>query len=107
MDINSPKDVWDKFKKSCLKVDQDVVYFVLQEILNYPCIQKPKRYDKSTLEIFAKVRFFYKQLKVVMTAKRNLFDIIIIIIILDTLYSNFKTTIANMLETGDKSIEVI
>ena len=42
-----------------------------------------------------------------MTAKRKLFDIIAIIIILNILYRNFKITIASILETRDKSIEVI
>ena len=39
-----------------------------------------------------------------MTVERNLFDIIAINIILDTLYNNFEITITSMLKTGDKTI---
>ena len=47
-------------KKIYSEVGQDVVYFVLQEILNYPHIYKPKEYNKSILEIFIGVRFLCK-----------------------------------------------
>lgn len=42
-----------------------------------------------------------------MTVRRNFFDTITIVIILDILYSEFKITTANMLEIGNKIIEKI
>ena len=42
-----------------------------------------------------------------MIAGRNLFDTIAIITIFDTLHTDFKATIASMLETGNKTIEEI
>lgn len=90
-----------------MEVGQRVVYLVLQEILNYHCIYKPKGYDKPVVEIFAEVHFFYKPLKVIMTVRCHLFDTIAIVIIFNTLYSNFKVTIASILEIEDKTIEEI
>lgn len=107
IDINNLKEIWDTLKKICSKVSQRVVYSVLQEIFNYPRIHKPKKYNKSVVEIFAEVYFFYKWLKVVMISRSNLFNIIVIVIFLDILYSDFEVTIANMLEIGDKIIKEI
>lgn len=107
MDINNPKDMWDILTKICLEVGQGMVYSVLQNILNYPRVKKPKRCDKSAIEIFVEVRFFSKRLKAVMIARRNPFDTIAIIIILDILYHDFELTIASILETVDKTIEEI
>lgn len=42
-----------------------------------------------------------------MTEERDLFEIITIVIALDILYNDFDTTIASMLETGNKSINEI
>lgn len=39
--------------------------------------------------------------------RRDLFDIIAIVIILDTLYNNFESTITSMFETGNKTIKEI
>ena len=103
MDIDNPKDIWDILKKTCLKVNQQMIYLVLYESLNYPYIHKLKRYDKSAIEIFAEIRFFFKQFKAAMTTRYDLFDIISMVIIFDTLYSDFETTIASILKIGDKT----
>lgn len=42
-----------------------------------------------------------------MTMGRNSIDIIIIVIIFDSLYSDFEITIASILKIGDKTIEKI
>lgn len=62
----------------------------MEEILNYSYIYKPKRYDKPIIKIFTKIYFLYKRLKVRMTIGRDLFDIIEIVIIFDTLHSDFE-----------------
>ncbi len=59
------------------------------------------------VEIITKVRFFCKQLKTLITARCNLFDTIIIVIILDILYSNFKIIIASILKSRIKIIKEI
>lgn len=40
IDIDNPKEIWDIWKKIWLEIGQEVVYLVLQEIMNYPCIDK-------------------------------------------------------------------
>lgn len=42
-----------------------------------------------------------------MTIKYNPFDIIIIVMILNTLYNNFEIIMASILEIGDKTIKKI
>lgn len=107
IDNNNLKIIQDILKKICLEIGQDVVYLILQEILSYSYIYKSRRCNNPTIEIFTEVYFFYKKLKVAIIKKYNLFNIIIIIIILNTLYCNFKVISISILETGDKTIKEI
>lgn len=107
IDINDPKEIQDTLKKIHLRTDEQVVYSVLQEILNYLCIHKLKIYNKSVIEILTKICFSYKWLNVAMIIKHNLFDIIVIVIILNTLHSDFEATTLSLLETKDKIIKEI
>lgn len=84
-----------------------MVYSVLQEILNYPYIHKPKRYNKPKIEIFVEIHFLCKRLKTAIIMRYNLFNTIVIFIILNILYSDFKITIARILETENKTIKEI
>lgn len=47
--------MWNTLKKIYLKIDQKVVYLVLQKILNYSYIYKPKKYNKPVVKIFTKI----------------------------------------------------
>lgn len=59
------------------------------------------------VEIFAEVQYLCKRLKAVMTKGRDPFETMAIVIALDTLYNDYDTTTASMLETGNKSIDEI
>lgn len=107
MDLKDPKEMWDKLKSICTKVDQGVVYLILQELLHYPKITKPKRYKKPVIQIFAEVKYLCKCLRSAMTPGRDLWDTIAIVIALDSLHEDFDTTTASLLETGDKIIDQI
>ena len=107
MDLEDPKEMWDKLTSICTEIGQGVVYSILQELFNYPKINKPKEYDKPVMQIFAKVRYLCKCLQIAMTSGRDLWDTIAIVIALDTLYNNFNTTTASLLESGDKTIDQI
>ena len=107
IDLEDPKEMWDKLKSICSKIGQRVVYSILQKLLNYPKINKPKGYDKPVMQIFAEVRYLYKRLCIAMTPGRDLWDTIAIVIALDTLYDDFETTTTSLLETGDKTIDQI
>lgn len=61
IDLKNLKKMWDKLKSICIKVDQGVVYSILQELLYYPKINKPKGYEKPVMQIFAKVRYLCKR----------------------------------------------
>ena len=70
-------------------------------------MHKPKAYNKSVVEIFIEVPFLYKQLKVAIIARHNLIHRIAIVIILNSLYNNFKAITTNMFKTRNKTIEEI
>lgn len=59
------------------------------------------------MQIFAEVQYFCKHFQTAMTPEQDLWDMIAIIIILNTLYNNFDTTIARLLETKVKLIDQI
>ena len=107
MDLEDPKDMWERLRNICTKVGQGVVYSILQELLHYPATNKPKRYKKPVVEIFAEVRYLCKQLKAAITEGIDPFETMAIVIALDTLYDNYDTTTTSMLETGNKSINEI
>ena len=56
MDLEDPKEMWDRLKTICSEVGQGVVYSILQELLHYPAANKLKVFDKPVVEIFAEVR---------------------------------------------------
>lgn len=76
-------------------------------MLHYPAAKKPKKFNKPVVEIFAKVQYLCKQLKAVITKKKDSFKKIAIVIALNMLYNDFNTTTASMLETRNKSIDEI
>ncbi len=107
MDLKDPKEMWDKLKSVCTEVGQGVVDSILQELLHYPKITKPKGYEKPVMQIFAEVKYLCKCLRTAMTPNRDLWDTIAIVIALDSLHEDFDTTTASLLETGDKTIDQI
>ncbi len=107
MDLKDSKEMWDKLKSICTKVGQGVVYSILQKLLYYPKITKPKEYEKPVMQIFAVVKYLCKRLRTAMTPGWDLWDTIAIVIALDSLHKDFNTTTASLLETGDKTIDEI
>lgn len=107
MDLKDFKKIWNKLKSVYTKVIQGVVYLILQKLLYYLKITKPKRYEKLVIQIFAEVKYFCKCFHIVMTLGRDLWDIIAIVIAFDSLYKDFNTTIASLLEINNKIIDQI
>ncbi len=54
IDFEEPKEMLDKFKSICTKIGQGVIYSIIQELLNYPGINKPKGYNEPVMQIFSK-----------------------------------------------------
>lgn len=107
MDLEDPKEMWDKLKSICSEISLGDFYLILQELLNYPEINKPKGYDKPVMQIFSEVRYLCKRLQTAMTPGRDLWDTIAIVIALDSLHDDYDTTTASLPETGDKTIDEI
>lgn len=59
------------------------------------------------MQIFAKVKYLCKCLRMIITPGRDLWDIIMIVITLDFLYEDFNITTVSLLETRDKIIHQI
>ena len=82
-------------------------YSILQELFNYPKINKPKEYDKTITSIFADVRLLTKRLRAALTPNRDIYDSIAIVIALDSIHDDFDTKTSSLLETGEKTIDEI
>ena len=59
------------------------------------------------MQIFAEVRYLCKHFRMAMTPGQDLWDMIAIVIALDSLHEDFDTTTVSLLETGDKTIDQI
>lgn len=59
------------------------------------------------MQIFAKVKYLCKCFQTAMTPNRDFWNIIAIVIALNSLHNNFDTITASLLKTGDKSIDKI
>ena len=104
IDREDPKKMWKKLTSIYSEISQGMVYSILQKLFNYSKINKFKRYDKSVIQIFAEVRYFYTCFEMAMTPRWDLWDMIAIFIALDTLYNHFETTTASLIKTRDKKI---
>lgn len=62
IDITDLKKRWDKLYYVYSQVGQKVVYSIVQELLNYFCNIKPKRFEKLVMSQFVDVSFLVKQL---------------------------------------------
>ena len=49
MDLEDPKEMWNKLTNIYTEIGQQVVYLIFQKLLNYPKINKPKEYDKPIM----------------------------------------------------------
>lgn len=105
--ITDPREMWEKLRTVYSQVGQEVVYSILQELLNYLRNTKPKGFEKSVMSIFADVRFLVKRLQSAITPNRDIWDSIAIVVALDSLHDDFETATASMLERGDKTIKEI
>lgn len=99
--------MWEKLWNIYIKVRERVVYLILQELLYYSATNKPKKYKKLIIEIFIEVQYLYKRLKEAMTKEKNLFEIMVIVIILNTIYDNYNIITVSTLEIRNNFINEI
>ena len=64
--------MWQKLQVICLQVGQGVVYFILQELLNYPQNNKLKGFEKPVISIFTDIQFLIKRLQATITPNQNI-----------------------------------
>ncbi len=55
IDITDPKGIWEKLQAIYSQIRQDIIDFILQELLNYPQINKLKGFEKPIINIFTDV----------------------------------------------------
>lgn len=107
IDLQDPKEIWNKLKSICIKVGQGVVYLIFQKLLYYLKITKPKEYKRLVMQIFEEAIYLYICFYLAMTPRNDLWNIIVIVIALDLLYKDFDITNASLLETGNKIVDQI
>lgn len=90
IDIDDPQAMWAKLQSVCSHVGQGEIYSILQELLNYPKVNKPKGYEKTITSIFADVRLLTKRLRAALTPNRDIYDSIAILIALDSIHDDFE-----------------
>lgn len=84
------------------QVGTGVVYSIFHELLMYLKINKPKRFDKLVTSHFSKVQVLVKQLRVVVTPNRDIWDSITVVVATDVLYKEFEYITSGLLEQGGK-----
>lgn len=72
IELEDPKEMWDKLTNICTEIGQGVIYSIFQEFFNYPKINKPKGYDKPAMQIFAEIQYLYKHCQTTMTPEQDL-----------------------------------
>ena len=107
MDLENSKEMWNKFTSICIKIGQKVIYSIFQEFFNYLKTNKPKRYNKLVMQPFTEVRYFCKRFWIAMTLNQDFWNIIAIVMALNTPYNNLNIMTASLLESGDKIIDQI
>lgn len=108
LDEEDPKAMWDKFKAVCSQVGPGVVYSILQELLTYQKLNKPKGFEKLVTSIFAEVQFLVKQLRAAVTPNKDIWDSIAVVVATKALHKDFEHVTSGLLGQGDdKSIDEI
>lgn len=107
MDLKDPNKMWDKLKHIYTKVDQEIIYSILLELLHHPKITQLKEYEKLVMLIFVEVKYLYKHLWITLTSERDFWDTIVIVYTPNSVEESFDTTTASLLETSDKIINLI
>lgn len=64
--------MWEKLYTASTQIGQGVVYFIFQELLNYPQVNKRKRLKKSIISIFEDIQFLIKQLFAAITPNQDI-----------------------------------
>lgn len=72
--------MWDKLKAVCSQVVLGVIYSILQELLIYTKLNKPKGFEKPVTSIFAEIWFLVKWLRTVVTSKNDIWDNIAVVV---------------------------
>lgn len=102
IDEDDPQQIQEQLKVVCLQVRSGVVYAILQELLTYSKINKPKDFDKSVTSHFSKVGVLVKQLRAAVTSNRDIWDTLTIVVAINVLHNKFDYIISRLLGQGGK-----
>lgn len=105
--ITNLKEMWEELRFACSQIGQSVIHSILQKYLNYPRNIKPKRFKKSVISWFADVYFLIKRLWSAITPNCDIWNNNTIVVTVNSLHNDFRTTINSIFKSGDKSIDKI
>ena len=72
IDLDDSQLMWEKLRSVCSQTGPGVVYSILQELLTYPKINKPKGFEKSVTSFFSEVRFLCNCLRAAITPNKDI-----------------------------------
>ncbi len=108
MDKDDLKVLWEKLRAVCSQIGPGVVYSILQELLIYPKINRPTKFERPVISIFAEVRFLIKRLRAAVTLNKDIWDSIAIVIATEFPHEDFEHVMSGSLgQGGEKSIDEI
>ena len=70
--IDEIAEIWDKLRTTCLQVNQEVIYTILNELFKYTAANKAKSYTKSVNTIFRDIESLIKRLKSAVQEDRDI-----------------------------------
>ena len=81
----------------CSETGPSVVYSILQELLTYPKINKPKSFEKFVTSVFSEIQFLCNCLRAAITPNIDIWDSIAIIVVFDSLHEDFDLITSGLL----------
>ena len=91
-----------------LQTGPGVIDLILQKLLTYPKINKPKGFEKTITSVFSKVRFLCNCLRVAIIPNKDIWDSIAIVMVIDSLHKDFNLITSGLLgQREDKTIDKI
>ena len=92
----------------CSQIRPAVVYLILQELIMYSKINKPKSFEKSVTSFFSETGLFYYCLRANIILNKNIWDRITIVVAINSLHKDFDPIIFRLLgQEKDRIIDKI
>lgn len=109
IDKDTSQVMWEKLKSMCSQTGTAEVYSIFQKLFGYPKVNKSKKFEKSVISHFSKIKVLVKQVRAVVTPNGDIWDSITVVVATDTLHKEFEYITSKLLlgQRGENSISGI